>query len=248
MWTSGHLFARLHQPLKPNNFNANTGTYIFITCLILENIFFKSLYNFFKIPESHLNCHYYSIQFFKELQQSQPRIIYHRENGKTVWRADAFLNVEVNIKSNPTPLLRKKKIFVFPSLLSIRGTMHIPPSHAQSHPGCAEVGREAAQNSRVTTCPRYFHAKSTWTSRRGQRDRPPLEAPAGPDPPSRGAEGRAAEDSGRAARAARRGSGPGPGRGRGRAVTHRGGGEGSPAPLTRGGGTGAVAASLPFKH
>lgn len=146
-----------------------------------------------------------------------------------------------NTKSNSTPSLRKKKIFVFPSLIRIRGTINAqsPLPHWQSRPERAEAGRAEAQNSRVMTRPRYFspgfgtqpqHPRGL-PGGGGETHRP--RPPPRPAQPSRGASGLGA---GGSRRAARGGDAP-RGRGREPGSTH--------AP---GGGTGAVAASFPFKN
>lgn len=141
------------------------------------------------------------------------------------------------------PSLRKKKISVFSSLIPIRGTInaHSPLPRWQSRPGRAEVGRAEAWNSRVMTRPRYFslgfgtqpqHPRGL-PGGGGETRRQHQSPPPRPAQPSRGGSGLRA---GGSRRAAHGGDAP-RGRGREPGSTH--------AP---GGGTGAVAASLPFKN
>ncbi|XP_058381353.1 small integral membrane protein 19 [Diceros bicornis minor] len=110
---------------------------------------------------------------------------------------------------------------VFPSLISIRGTLHIPPPTPRVTPRARRAGREEARNSRGTSIPAT--PRPLEHGRLHPRARP---GAAGPPPPgARGAPAR-----GRAAGGPRGLRAPGAGR-RGRAPPR--GGERSPAPLTR---------------
>lgn len=133
-----------------------------------------------------------------------------------------------------------------PSLISIRGTKHIPPPTPRVTPGARRGGAGRGRALRGSDlAPLLPAGSSTQPLELDPRGPPGGGAethahwqPGRPGPGARSRAGdpqwvaRAAGDPQRAAR--RRGSGPGAGP----AVTRHGGGEGSPAPLTRGGGTG----------
>lgn len=108
----------------------------FIACLRLENMFFKSLHKFLKISTVSL-CQHPVFYSSSSLGHTSLVTIGRMER---VWRAYAFSwDIKVNIKSNPPPSLGKRKP-LFPSLISNRGTKHIPAPTPRVTPGARRAG------------------------------------------------------------------------------------------------------------